>query len=84
MDLGIVPFSLLLAWIEELFESLGHSQAKGALAHHLLPSVQGICLLADCFRDASLVETEAAILCNWIDTPMAGGVCTAKALNPSL
>jgi TetR/AcrR family transcriptional regulator, transcriptional repressor for nem operon len=68
------PFSLLLTWIEEQFEALGHSQAKGALARHLVASVQGICLLANCFRDASLVETEATILCNWIDALKKGRV----------
>jgi AcrR family transcriptional regulator len=68
------PLGLLLAWIEEQFEALGHSQAKGAFAYHLLASVQGICLLANCFRNPSLVETEASILCNWIDTLKADGV----------
>jgi AcrR family transcriptional regulator len=68
------PFSLLLAWIEEQFEALGHGRAKGALAYHLLASVQGICLLANCFRNPSLVDTEASILCNWIDTLKNGGV----------
>jgi AcrR family transcriptional regulator len=68
------PLSLLLAWIEEQFEALGHSQAKRALGYHLLASAQGISLLANCFRDPSLVETEASMLCNWIDALKDGGV----------
>ena len=68
IDQAAMPLRRLLAWIEEQFQALGQGQSKGALALHLLASLQGISLLANGFRDPALVETEAAVLNSWIDT----------------
>jgi AcrR family transcriptional regulator len=66
-DQAAQPFRRLLAWIEDQLEALGRGQAKAALALHLLAALQGVSLLANGLRNPALVETEAALLYDWID-----------------
>jgi TetR/AcrR family transcriptional regulator, transcriptional repressor for nem operon len=63
-----VPLRELLAWIEAQFAELGQRREKHGLAVHLLSALQGVSLLANCFRDANLVSREAEQLNAWIDT----------------
>jgi len=67
-DQAARPLRHLLSWIEHQFDALGKGKVKGALALHLLAALQGVSLLANGFRDPTLVETEAASLCSWIDS----------------
>jgi TetR/AcrR family transcriptional regulator, transcriptional repressor for nem operon len=62
-----LPFRQLLGWLEGQFEALGQKKDRKALAIHLLSSLQGVSLLANCFRDPALVTTEAQELGAWID-----------------
>jgi TetR/AcrR family transcriptional regulator, transcriptional repressor for nem operon len=66
-DQAAEPLRNLLDWLEHQFDALGKAETKGALALHLLSALQGVSLLANGFRDPTLVETEAALLCRWID-----------------
>ncbi len=61
------PLRDLLSWIEVQFAALGHKRDKTALALHLLAVLQGISLLANCFRDTNLVMDEGKRLKAWID-----------------
>lgn len=63
-----VPFQRLLGWLEGQFEALGRKKDRKALAIHLLSSIQGVSLLANCFRDHALVVEEAQHLNTWIDS----------------
>jgi AcrR family transcriptional regulator len=63
-----LPFRQLLAWIEAQFTALGRGREKSSLAVHLLSSLQGVSLLANCFRDPSLVTREARHLNGWIES----------------
>jgi hypothetical protein len=63
-----LPFRQLLGWLEGQFEALGRKKDRKALAIHLLSSLQGVSLLANCFRDPPLVLEEAALLNAWIDS----------------
>jgi hypothetical protein len=63
-----VPFRQLLGWLENQFAALGKKQARKTLAIHLLSSLQGVSLLANCFRDPALVLQEAQQLNAWIDS----------------
>jgi hypothetical protein len=62
------PLRELLKWTEAQFAALGREREKGGLALHLLAALQGISLLANCFRDPSVVVEEARRLSAWIDT----------------
>jgi TetR/AcrR family transcriptional repressor of nem operon len=61
------PLKQLLQWIEQQFGALATGKKRAALALHLLAALQGVSLLANGFRNPKLVETEAALLCDWID-----------------
>lgn len=63
-----VPFRQLLGWLESQFVTIGRKQDRKTLAIHLLSSLQGVSLLANCFRDPSLVLQEARQLNAWIDS----------------
>ena len=67
-DQAAQPLRYLLGWIEHQFEALGKAEAKDAIALHLLAALQGVSLLANGFRNPALVETEADLLCSWIDS----------------
>lgn len=62
------PLRELRVWIEAQFAALGREKEKAALALHLLAALQGVSLLANCFRDSSLVNQEGELLKVWIDT----------------
>ena len=62
------PLRQLLAWTEAQFAGLGREREKAGLALHLLAALQGISLLANCFRDPSVVIKEARRLSAWIDS----------------
>ncbi len=62
------PLRDLLSWIEVQFAALGRAHEKAGLALHLLAALQGISLLANCFRDPGVVIKEADRLNAWIDT----------------
>lgn len=62
------PLKQLLRWIEQQFGALGKGKKRGALALHLLAALQGVSLLANGFRDPKVVETEAVLLCHWVDS----------------
>ena len=62
------PLRELLKWIESQFAALGHKRDKTGLAMHLLAALQGVSLLANCFRDSKLVVEEGKRLNAWIDT----------------
>ena len=66
-DEAALPFRQLLIWIEAQFATLGRSRDKNVLAVHLLAALQGVSLLANCFRDPNLVVREARQLNAWID-----------------
>jgi AcrR family transcriptional regulator len=61
------PLGQLLAWTEAQFAALGRKREKAKLALHLLAALQGVSLLANCFRDPSVVTKEAEHLNAWID-----------------
>jgi TetR/AcrR family transcriptional regulator, transcriptional repressor for nem operon len=67
-DAVALPFRELLNWIEVQFAALGQSRKKRTLAVHLLSALQGVSLLANCFRDPTLVLREAEQLNAWIDS----------------
>lgn len=62
------PLRDLLSWIETQFTAIGRKRDKAGLAIHLLAALQGISLLANCFRDPNLVVEEGKRLNTWIDT----------------
>jgi AcrR family transcriptional regulator len=62
------PLRELLKWIESQFASLGRKRDKSGLAVHLLAALQGVSLLANCFRDSNVVIEEGKRLNAWIDT----------------
>ena len=62
------PLRDLLGWIEVQFAALGRKRDKSGLAIHLLAALQGVSLLANCFRDPNLVVEEGKRLNAWIDT----------------
>lgn len=62
------PLRELLTWLEAQFAALGWEREKAGLALHLLAALQGISLLANCFRDSSVVTRETERLNAWIDT----------------
>jgi AcrR family transcriptional regulator len=62
------PLRDLLGWIETQFAALGHKRDRSGLALHLLAALQGVSLLANCFRDSRLVSEEGKRLSAWIDT----------------
>jgi AcrR family transcriptional regulator len=66
-DDAALPFRQLLIWIEAQFAAIGRSRDKNVLAIHLLAALQGVSLLANCFRDPNLVVREAKQLNAWID-----------------
>lgn len=67
-DRAARPLRELLAWAEAQFAALGRAPEKAGLALHLLAALQGVSLLANCFRDPGLVDREADRLKAWIDT----------------
>lgn len=67
-DAAALPFRDLLSWIETEFAALGQGRQKRVLAIHLLSALQGVSLLANCFRDPNLVVREAEQLNAWIDS----------------
>ncbi len=62
------PLRELLKWIEAQCAGLGRKRDKAGLAMHLLAAMQGISLLANCFRDPNIVVEEGKRLNAWIDT----------------
>lgn len=62
------PLRELLSWIESQFAGIGRKRDKTGLAVHLLAALQGVSLLANCFRDPSVVLDEGKRLNAWIDT----------------
>ena len=62
------PLRELLSWIESEFASLGRKRDKAGLALHLLAALQGVSLLANCFRNSNIVIEEGKRLNAWIDT----------------
>lgn len=62
------PLRDLLGWIETQFAAAGRKRDKAGLAMHLLAALQGVSLLANCFRDPNLVVEEGKRLNAWIDT----------------
>ena len=62
------PLGQLLVWTEAQFAALGREGEKAGLALHLLAALQGVSLLANCFRDPSMVIKEAERLSAWIDS----------------
>jgi AcrR family transcriptional regulator len=58
-------FAVSLMWMEEQFEALGESDARG-LATHLLSALEGISVLAQTLKDPHLVTAEAARLKTWV------------------
>jgi TetR/AcrR family transcriptional regulator, transcriptional repressor for nem operon len=62
------PLRQLLAWTEAQFAALGREREMAGLALHLLAALQGVSLLANCFRDPSVVIKEAELLSAWIDS----------------
>jgi hypothetical protein len=56
-----------MRWAETQFAAIGRANDKKALAIHLLSALQGVSLLANCFRDPGLVLREAEHLGTWID-----------------
>ena len=61
------PFEQLLVWMEAQFAAAGRKRDKKVLSIHLLSALQGVALLAHCFRDSELVSMEAKHLKAWID-----------------
>jgi len=61
------PFRNLLSWLEGHFAELGREEERRPLALHLLAALQGVSLLANCFRDPNVVVREAKYLKAWID-----------------
>jgi AcrR family transcriptional regulator len=61
------PLRDLLRWIELQFAALGRKRDKAGLALHLLAVLQGVSLLANCFRDPNVVLEEGKRLNAWID-----------------
>lgn len=66
-EMAARPLRELLSWVEAQFAALGREKDKAALALHLLSALQGVSLLANCFRDPDLVNKEAEQLNTWID-----------------
>ncbi len=62
------PLRRLLNWTEVQFAALGREREKAGLALHLLAALQGVSLLANCFRDPGVVIKEAKRLSTWIDS----------------
>lgn len=67
-ELAARPLRELRTWIEAQFSALGRKKDKSTLALHLLAALQGVSLLANCFRDPTLVNQEADLLKAWIET----------------
>jgi TetR/AcrR family transcriptional regulator, transcriptional repressor for nem operon len=67
-DLAAGPLRELLTWIETQMVALGRASEARGLAIHLLAALQGVSLLANCFRDPTVVVDEATRLNAWIDT----------------
>lgn len=61
------PLRDLRAWIETQFSELGLAHEAPGLALHLLAALQGVSLLANCFRDPTIVADEATRLTAWIE-----------------
>jgi TetR/AcrR family transcriptional regulator, transcriptional repressor for nem operon len=66
-DAAALPLRELLTWAEAQFAALGRENDKETLALHLLSALQGVSLLANCYRDPGLVLREAKQLNAWID-----------------
>jgi AcrR family transcriptional regulator len=67
-DEAAAPFREALTWLEAQFAALGRGEDRRSLALHLLAALQGVSLLASCFRDPNLVVREAKLLISWIDS----------------
>lgn len=61
-----VLFATALAWMELQFQAMGKGAGSRDLAVHLLSATQGVSVLAHTFRDAGLIDLEAARLKEWI------------------
>jgi len=61
-----ILFATALDWMEKQFRKLGKEAESRGLAVHLLSATQGVSVLAHTFRDAGLIEMEAARLKAWI------------------
>lgn len=66
-DEAALAFRELLKWTEAQFAALGRVNDKKALAIHLLSALQGVSLLANCFREPGVVLHEAEHLNTWLD-----------------
>lgn len=60
-------FAEPMAWLARQFRALGKKNGT-VLALQLMASLQGVSLLAQSFRDPTLIETEARRLRGWIET----------------
>ena len=66
-DEAAVAFRELLKWTEAQFGEIGRVHDQKTFAIHLLSALQGVSLLANSFRDPSIVLREAEHLNAWID-----------------
>ena len=66
-DAGLEIFGRITKWSEAQFRSLGRRDAND-LAIALLSGIQGSALLANTFRDATIMKRQARYLERWIDS----------------
>ena len=62
------PLGLIIDWAQTQFAQIGREDARER-AVALLAGVQGAALLANAFRDTSLMTTQVRHLQRWIDAP---------------
>lgn len=60
-------FAEPMAWIERQFAAMGKADEAANLTLQLQASLQGVSLLAQSFRDPTLIETEVRRLKRWLD-----------------
>jgi len=61
-----VLFATALAWMELQFKTMGKGARSRDLAVHLLSATQGVSVLAHTFGDPGLIDSQAALLREWI------------------
>jgi TetR/AcrR family transcriptional regulator, transcriptional repressor for nem operon len=69
-------FTLFRHWLARQFTLLGRAADADALAMHLLARSQGVATLANALHDEAFIESEVALMNQWLDAVAAGGFST--------
>jgi TetR/AcrR family transcriptional regulator, transcriptional repressor for nem operon len=69
-------FTLFRHWLARQFTLLGREADADALAMHLLARSQGVATLANAFHDGAFIESEVALMNQWLDAVAPGAMST--------